>query len=92
MSTIEERHGDEIVKLYVENGLSSDKIGNMLGYHPRSIRYVLQARNVPKREIVGKLKRTCQNAKCGKTFATWPAEVKKGGGKFCSKECSYHFL
>ena len=26
---------------------------------------------------------------CKKTFKTYPAEIKKGGGKFCSKYCTY---
>lgn len=34
-----------------------------------------------------KIKRACQY--CGKEFEIYPAWVKKGEGKFCSKECSY---
>lgn len=25
---------------------------------------------------------------CGKTFRAYPCEIKKGGGKFCSRKCS----
>lgn len=30
-----------------------------------------------------------QCKECDKLFKTWPAWIRKGGGKFCSKTCSY---
>ena len=33
--------------------------------------------------------RKCLN--CGKEFTTIPAEIRKGGGKFCSRKCAYAF-
>lgn len=35
------------------------------------------------------IKRICKY--CGVTFETWPAEIKKGGGKFHSKSCALAF-
>ena len=32
-----------------------------------------------------KVKRVCMQ--CGVEFETWPAEIRKGGGKFCSRSC-----
>lgn len=29
---------------------------------------------------------------CGKRFLTWPTEIKRGGGKTCSRECFYRRL
>lgn len=33
-----------------------------------------------------KIARTCQS--CRATFDVWPAWVRKGGGKYCSKQCA----
>lgn len=33
------------------------------------------------------IKRICKN--CNKLFLTWNAEIRKGGGKFCSCKCYY---
>lgn len=33
-----------------------------------------------------KVERTCQT--CGKVFMAFPAEIRKGGAKYCSRECS----
>ena len=36
-----------------------------------------------------KVERTC--LWCGETFLAYPSEIKKGGGKFCSRKCSMTF-
>lgn len=33
------------------------------------------------------VERVCQNPLCRKTFTTFPSEIRKGGGKFCSHPC-----
>lgn len=33
----------------------------------------------------GRIIRKCEN--CGEEFSTYPCEIKKGGGKYCSRKC-----
>jgi len=35
----------------------------------------------------GLVKRICQNKECGKKFLIKPSDIKRGGGKYCSKKC-----
>lgn len=35
---------------------------------------------------MAKIEKRCMN--CGKTFCTYPSEIKKGGGKFCTRSCA----
>ena len=54
---------------------------NFIGIYPRAekkrrYRSTLRAR---------KVKRICKQ--CGKEFETYPSEIKKDNGKFCSREC-----
>ena len=38
---------------------------------------------------MSKVKRTCEY--CGNEFETYPCEIRKGGGKFCSRRCATTF-
>jgi hypothetical protein len=38
-------------------------------------------------EVMAKTKCVCYQ--CGKDFETFPAEIKKGGGRYCSRQCYY---
>jgi hypothetical protein len=80
----------EVLRLH-EQGVTQRAIADRLGCHWHTVRLDLRAGGVPPRSTNKPTTepRVCAREGCDNLFRPTPAQVRKGFGKFCSRECDH---
>lgn len=88
MKAVERRK--RAVELY-DQGLSAEKVGHQLGRSATVVLGYLRAEGVqPRRSSASAWEeRICARPECGNVFRPSPALIRKGFGKYCSRECDH---
>lgn len=80
----------EALRLY-KQGLTQRVIAERLGCHWHTVRLDLRAGGVPPRSTNKPTTepKVCARQGCDNVFRPTPAQIRKGFGKFCSRECDH---